>query len=59
MQYLKEVGQGMKSLKDFEIVVEHKVGLALETLSHRAQLAVTSLPQLYIELQQRGTEFNE
>jgi hypothetical protein len=35
MQYLKEVVKGIKSLKDWEKVVEHKIGLALETLFHR------------------------
>jgi hypothetical protein len=50
MQYLEEVVQGIKSLKDWEKVVEHKVGLALETLSHRQQSAVTALQHLYIEV---------
>jgi hypothetical protein len=35
MQYLEEVVQGIKSSTDWEKVVEHKAGLALETLSHR------------------------
>jgi hypothetical protein len=35
-------------------VVKHKVELVLETLSHRQQLAVTALPQLYWEVQQSG-----
>jgi hypothetical protein len=51
MQYLEEVGQGIKSSEDWEKVVEHKVGLALETLSHGQQLAVTALQHLYTEVQ--------
>jgi hypothetical protein len=43
MQYLEEVIQGIKSSKDWEKVLEYKVGLALETLSHGQQLAVTTL----------------
>jgi hypothetical protein len=34
--------------------VEHKAGLALETLSHRQQSVVTALQQLYTEVQQSG-----
>jgi hypothetical protein len=34
MQYLEEVVKDIKSLKDWEKVVERKLGLALETLSH-------------------------
>jgi hypothetical protein len=51
MQYLEEVVQGIKSLKDWEKVAEHKVGLALETLSHGQQSAVTTLQHLYTEVQ--------
>jgi glycerol dehydrogenase-like iron-containing ADH family enzyme len=51
MQYLKKVVKGIKSSKDWEKVVEHKVGLALETLSHGEQSAVTTLKQLYSEVQ--------
>jgi hypothetical protein len=47
MQYLEQVVKGIKSSKDWEKVVKHKVELVLETLSHRQQLAVTALPQLY------------
>jgi hypothetical protein len=43
MQYLEEVVQGIKSSKDWEKVAEHKVGLALQTLSHGQQSAVTAL----------------
>jgi hypothetical protein len=52
MQYLEEVVQGIKSLRDWEKVVEHKVEPALETLFHGQQLAVTALQQLYTEVQQ-------
>jgi hypothetical protein len=38
MQYLEEVVQAIKSPKDWEKVAEHKVGLALETLSHGQQI---------------------
>jgi hypothetical protein len=51
MQYLEEVVQGIKSSKDWEKVAEHKVGLALETLFHGQQLAVTALQHLYMEVQ--------
>jgi hypothetical protein len=54
IQYLEEVVKGIKSSKDWEKVVEHKVGLLLETLSHRQQSAVTALQQLYMEVQQSG-----
>jgi hypothetical protein len=50
MQYLKEVVNGIKSLKNWEKAVEHKVGLALGTLSHGQQLAVSVLQQLYTEV---------
>jgi hypothetical protein len=40
-------------------VVEHKVGRALETLSHRQQLAVTALQQLSTEVQQSGKTSND
>jgi alcohol dehydrogenase class IV len=51
MKYLEEVVQGIKSSKDWEKVAEHKVGLALETLSHKQQSAVTALQHLYTEVQ--------
>jgi hypothetical protein len=54
MKYLEEVVQGIKSSKDWEKVVEHNVGLPLETLSHGQQLAVVALQQLYSEVQQNG-----
>jgi hypothetical protein len=50
MQYLEEVVKGIKYSKDWEKVVEHKVELALETLSHRQQSAVFTLQQLYTEV---------
>jgi hypothetical protein len=59
MQYLEEVVKGIKSLKDWEKVAEHKVGLALETLSDKQQSAVTALQQLYTEVQERGKLFND
>jgi hypothetical protein len=43
--------QEIKSLKEWEKVMEHKVGLAMEILSHRQQSAVTALQQLYTEIQ--------
>jgi hypothetical protein len=58
MKYLKEVVKGIKSSKDWEKVVEHKVGLALETLSHGQQSAVTALQQLYREVKQSGQPSN-
>jgi hypothetical protein len=33
MQYLEKVVKGIKSSKDWEKMAEHKVGLALKTLS--------------------------
>jgi hypothetical protein len=54
MQYHEEVVQGIKALKDWEKVAEHKVGLALETLPPGQQLVVTALQQLYTEVQQSG-----
>jgi hypothetical protein len=51
MKYLEEVVQGIKSSKDWEKVAEHKVGLALENLSHGQQSAVTALQHLYTEVQ--------
>jgi hypothetical protein len=59
MQYLEEVVQGIKSLKDWEKVAEHKVGLALETLSHGQQSAVTTLQHLYTEVQISGKISND
>jgi hypothetical protein len=54
MQYLEEVVKGIKFSKDWEKVAEHKLGLALETLSHGQQLAVSAVQQLYTEVQQSG-----
>jgi hypothetical protein len=51
LHYLKEVVKGIKSLKDWEKVAEHKLGLALENLSQGQQLVVTTLQQLYNEVQ--------
>jgi hypothetical protein len=51
MQHLEEVVPGIKSSKDWQKVAEHKVGLALETLSHGQQSAVTTLQHLYTEVQ--------
>jgi hypothetical protein len=51
MQYLEEVVQGIKSSNNWEKVAEHKVGLALENLSHGQQLAVTASQHLYTEVQ--------
>jgi hypothetical protein len=59
MQHLEEVVQGIKSSKDWEKIVEHKVGLALETLSHGQHLAVTALQQLYTEVQQSSKPSND
>jgi hypothetical protein len=59
MHYPKVLVKSIKSLKDWEKVVEHKVGLALETLSHGQQLAVTTLQQLYMEVQQSGQLSND
>jgi hypothetical protein len=59
MQFLEEVVQGIKFSKDWEKVVEHKMGLALETLSHGQQSAVTTLQQLYTEVQQSGKLSND
>jgi polyhydroxyalkanoate synthesis regulator phasin len=50
MQDLDKVVQGIKSSKDWEKVVEHKMGIALETLSHGQQSVVTALQQLYMEV---------
>jgi hypothetical protein len=58
MQYLEEVVQGIKSLKDWEKVAEHKVELALETLSHGQQSVVIALQQRYMEDQQSSKPFN-
>jgi hypothetical protein len=54
MQYLEKVVQGIKSLKDWEKVVEHKVGLALEILSYGQQSPVTALQQLHTKVHQSG-----
>jgi hypothetical protein len=59
MQYQEEVVQGIKSSKDCEKVVEHKVALALETLSHGEQSAVTALQHLYTEVQISGKISND
>jgi hypothetical protein len=59
MQYLEEEVQGIKSSKDWEKVAEHKVGLALVTLSHRQQSAVTALQQLCTEVQQSSKLSND
>jgi hypothetical protein len=59
MQYLEEVVQDIRSLKDWEKVAEHKVGLALETLSHGQQSAVTALQQLYTEVQKGSKLLND
>jgi hypothetical protein len=59
LEYLKEVVQGIKSFKDWEKVAEHKVGLALETLSHGQQSVVTALQQLCTEVQQSGKLSND
>jgi hypothetical protein len=50
MQYPEQVIQGIKSSKDWVKVVEHKLGLALETLFHGQQSAVSMLQQLYTEV---------
>jgi hypothetical protein len=52
MKSLEEVVEGIKPSKDWEKVAEYKVGLALETLSHEQQLAVTILQQLYTKVHQ-------
>jgi uncharacterized protein YqfA (UPF0365 family) len=59
MQYLEEVVQGIKSSKDWEKVVEHKVGLAFQTLSYGQQSAVTALQHLYTEVQISGKISND
>jgi hypothetical protein len=59
MQYLEEVVMGIKSSKDWEKVADHKVELALETLSHGQQSAITTLQQFYREVQQSGQLFND
>jgi hypothetical protein len=59
IQYLKEVLQGIKSSKDWEKIAEHKVRLALETLSYGQQLAVTMLQHLYMEIQVSGEISND
>jgi hypothetical protein len=59
LQYLEEVLHRIKSSKDWAKVAEHKVGLTLETLSHRQQSAVTTLQQLYTEVQQRRKLSND
>jgi polyhydroxyalkanoate synthesis regulator phasin len=59
MNYLEEVVKGIKSSKDWEKVAEHKVGLALENLSHGQQSAVTALQYLYTEVQISGRISNE
>jgi hypothetical protein len=59
MKYLEEVVQGIKSTKEWEQVAEHKVGLALENLSHGQQSAVTVLQHLYTEVQISGKISND
>jgi exonuclease VII large subunit len=59
MQYFEEVVRGIKSSQEWEAVVEHKVGLALETLSHGQQSAVTALQHLYTEVQISGEISND
>jgi hypothetical protein len=59
MRYLEEVVKGIKSSKDWEKVAEHNVGLALETLSHGQQSAVTTLQHLYTEVQISGKLSND
>jgi hypothetical protein len=51
--------QGIKASKDWQKVAEHKVWLALETLSHGEQSAVTALQQLSTEVQQSGRISND
>jgi hypothetical protein len=51
IQYQEGVVQGIKSSKDWENVAEHMLGVALETLSHGQQSAVTVLQPLYTEVQ--------
>jgi hypothetical protein len=51
--------QGIKSLKDWEKVGEHKLGIALKTLSHGQQSVVTSLQHLYTEVQISSEIFND
>jgi hypothetical protein len=59
IQYLEEVVQGIKASKDWETVVEFRVGLALETLSHGQESAVTALQQLYTAVQHSGKLSND
>jgi hypothetical protein len=59
MQYLEEVVQDIKSLKDWEKVAEHKVGLVLESLFQGQQSALTALQQLYLEVQQSSKLSND
>jgi hypothetical protein len=59
MQYLEEVVRGIKSSKECQAVAENKVGLALETLSHGQQSAVTALQHLYTEVQISGEISND
>jgi hypothetical protein len=51
MQYLEEVVKGIRSSKAWEQVAEHRVGVALEALSHGQQSAVTALQHLYTQVQ--------
>jgi hypothetical protein len=50
--------QAMKSLKDWEKVVEHKLEMALETFSQGQHSAISALHQLYREIQESGQLFN-
>jgi hypothetical protein len=59
LQYLEEVVEWIKSSKDWEKVVEQKVGLALETLSHGQKSAVNAPQHLYTEVQVRGKPSND
>jgi hypothetical protein len=59
MQYLREVVKGIRSLKEWEEVAEHKVGLALESLSHGQQWAVTTIQHFYTEVQISGKLSND
>jgi hypothetical protein len=59
MRYLEEVVQRIKSWKDWEKVAEHKLGLALDTLSHGQQLAATALQHLYTKVQISGKLSND
>jgi hypothetical protein len=59
MQYPEQVVQGIKSSKDSENVVEHNVGLALETLMQVQQSTVNARQPLYQDIQQSGQLSND